>query len=458
MLNRQYIAIDLKSFYASVECVDRGLDPLTTNLVVADLSRTEKTICLAVTPSLKAYGIPGRPRLFEVEQAVQHIKQERKIDLDYIVATPRMARYLEVSAKIYNIYLQYIAPEDIHVYSVDEVFIDATNYLDTYKKTAHELAMLMIGDVLRITGITATVGIGTNLYLAKIAMDVLAKQMPADKDGVRIAELDELSYREKLWEHRPITDFWRVGPGIARRLAEYNMHTMGDVALCSLGDSTGFYNENLLYKLFGVNAEFLIDHAWGYEPCLIEDIKQYRPKVNSVCSGQVLQEPYSYTQGLLVAKEMTDALVLDLVSKDLLCEQIVLNVGYNGKYGALPAPAHGSVNLGDYTNSREIILAKVAGLYEKIVDRNLLIRRFNITANHVFRKGQEPRKCSEQLDLFDGFDGDIDEEKFLQEAEWQRAVLKIQTRYGKNALLKGSDLQEGATARQRNAQIGGHRA
>lgn len=457
-MNRQYIAIDLKSFYASVECVDRGLDPLTANLVVADLSRTEKTICLAVTPALKAYGIPGRPRLFEVVQAVKRLNRERKLDLQYIVAAPRMARYLEVSAQIYNIYLQYIAPEDIHVYSVDEVFIDATNYLDTYKKTARELAMTMIGDVLKTTGITATVGIGSNLYLAKIAMDVMAKKMPADRDGVRIAELDEISYRRELWDHRPITDFWRVGHGIARRLAAYNMYTMGDIALCSQGAAGEFFSEDLLYRIFGVNAEFLIDHAWGYEPCLIEDIKKYRPKVNSLSTGQVLQEPYSFDKGLLVVREMTDALVLDLLSKNLVCDQMVLHVGYNGKYGALPTPAHGSVNLGSYNNSREIILDRVIVLYGKIVDRWKMVRRVNVIANHVFRKGDEPRKTSEQMSLFAEDFSETDEANFLKEANRQQAILEIQRKYGKNALLKGCDLQEGATAKQRNAQIGGHKA
>ena len=454
---RQYLAIDLKSFYASVECVDRGLDPLTTNLVVADLSRTEKTICLAVTPSLKAYGIPGRPRLFQVQQYVERLRKEKHIDLDYIVATPRMARYLEVSGKVYDVYLQFVAPEDIHVYSVDEVFIDVTNYLDTYKTTARALCMKMIREVLRTTGITATAGIGTNLYLAKIAMDIVAKKMQPDKDGVRIAELDEISYRRELWEHLPLTDFWRVGPGITERLKKYNIRTMGDIARCALGGPNDFYNENLLYKILGINAELLLDHAWGRETCLIDDIKKYRPKENSLSSGQVLQEPYTFAKGLLSIREMAEALILDLVSKNLLCNQIGLHVGYEKIKEGFLAPARGAVNLGSYTNSREIILPLVDALYRRIVNSNFMVRRLNIVANHVYRQGQEPKKDFEEMDLFAPKNPESKSD-FERESRRQMAIIKVQGKYGKNALLKGADFQEGATARQRNEQIGGHRA
>ena len=427
MKNRIYIAIDLKSFYASVECVERGLDPLTTNLVVADASRTEKTICLAVSPSLKAYGIPGRARLFEVVQKVKEVNAARlrkasgrsfsgasfsdtelksspSLSLDYIVAPPRMAYYIEYSTRIYNIYLKYIAPEDIHVYSIDEVFLDATDYLNTYNLSARELATKMILDVLKTTGVTATAGIGTNLYLSKIAMDIQAKHIPADNNGMRIAELDEMSYRRLLWSHRPLTDFWRVGKGYAKKLEEQGLFTMGDIARCSLGKPTDYYNENLLYKLFGINAELLIDHAWGWEPCTIADIKAYKPSTNSIGigAGAALQ-PIPFDKAKLIVREMTDLLVLDLVDKRLVTDQLVLMVGYDienltnpkikksyhgeittDHYGrSVPKSAHGSVNLGRQTSSTKLILDAVTELYERIVDKNLLVRRVNITANHV---------------------------------------------------------------------------
>ena len=414
MKNRIYFAIDLKSFYASVECMERGLDPLTTNLVVADESRTEKTICLAVSPSLKAYGIPGRPRLFEVVQKVKEIKSSLGIELDYIIARPRMALYVAYSTQIYNIYLKYIAPEDIHVYSIDEVFIDATNYLNTYNLSARELATKMILDVLNTTGITASGGIGTNLYLCKIAMDIQAKHIPMDQNGVRIAELDEISYRRLLWSHRPLTDFWRVGRGYARKLEEKGLFTMGDIARCSLGKPNDYYNEDLLYKLFGINAELLIDHAWGWEPCTMADIKAYKPSTNSIGSGQVLQFGYPFDKAKLVVREMTDLLVLDLVDKRLVTDQFVLTVGYDienltdptikklysgpitkDHYGrSVPKAAHGTINLGRQTSSTKIILDAVMGLFERIVDKNLLVRRVNIAANHIVDEGTVQKKDS----------------------------------------------------------------
>mgnify|MGYP002109844139 CR=1 FL=1 len=418
---KTYIAIDLKSFYASVECKERNRDPLTTNLVVADKSRTEKTICLAVSPSLKSYGIPGRPRLFEVVQKVKEANNNRRwkapnrtftgssddstelnanpaLEIDYIVAPPRMAYYLEYSTKIYSVYLKYIAPEDIFPYSIDEVFIDATNYLNTYQMTARELAMTMIQDVLKTTGITATAGIGTNMYLCKIAMDIVAKHIEPDKDGVRIAELDEMSYRRQLWNHRPLTDFWRVGKGYAKKLEEHGLFTMGDIARCSIGKSNELYNEELLYKLFGINAELLIDHAWGYEPCTMEQVKAYKPETNSVCSGQVLHCPYDYEKAKLIVKEMTDLMVLDLVDKGLVTNQIVLTIGYDienitdknrsqsykgtvttNYYGKkVPKPAHGTTNLPKQTSSTTLITNAVMELYDKIVNKKLLIRRMSM--------------------------------------------------------------------------------
>ncbi|MEE3451467.1 MAG: DNA methylase, partial [Acutalibacteraceae bacterium] len=432
---KKYIAIDLKSFYASVECVERGRDPLTTNLVVADSTRTEKTICLAVSPSLKAYGIPGRARLFEVVQKVKDVNEQRikkapnhrftgksdnaselandsSLEVDYIVAPPQMAHYMNISTEIYQIYLRYIAPEDIHVYSIDEVFIDATSYLDTYKMTAHELAMKMIKEVLSETGITATAGIGTNLYLAKVAMDIVAKHIPADKDGVRIAELDEMSYRQKLWSHRPLTDFWRVGKGYAAKLQANRIYTMGDIARQSI------YDEELFYKLFGVNAELLIDHAWGWEPCTIADIKSYKPENHSVSQGQVLQCPYDFEKSKIIVREMTELLVLDLVDKGLVCDQVVLTVGYdientqNGNYNGevkadrygrnVPKQAHGSENIGRYTSSTKLIAEATMRLFDRIVDRKLTVRRMYVVANHVISENDIP-ETHEQLDLFSDF-------------------------------------------------------
>ncbi len=458
MKSRTYIAIDLKSFYASVECVERGLDPLTTNLVVADESRTDKTICLAVSPSLKAYGIPGRPRLFEVVQKVAQINRTQRPRLEYIVATPRMALYMEVSSRIYGVYLKYVAPEDVHVYSIDEVLIDATDYLVTYSCTAHELAMRMIRDVLATTGITATAGIGTNLYLAKVAMDIVAKHTEADKDGVRIAELDEMSYRRLLWDHKPLTDFWRVGRGIAAKLEAAGIHTMGELARRSLDQAWEAY----LYKLFGINAELLIDHAWGWEPCTMELIKNYRPSANSIGSGQVLMEPYSFEKARVVMGEMTDSLVMDLVEKRLVTDQIVIDVNYermgSGRtdremardwYGrTVPKPAHGSVNLGRRTSSTRLISEAVLGLFDRIVDPELYVRRLNVTAANVTPED----RAGEQLELF-GEPFDTEKERRQQEA-----ILEIRRKFGKNAILKGMNFEEGATAMERNKQIGGHKA
>ncbi len=484
---RTYLAIDLKSFYASVECVVRDLDPLTTRLVVADESRTEKTICLAVSPALKQYGIPGRARLFEVVQKVKELNKGRSENdqITYIVARPRMALYMEFSTKIYNLYLRYVSDEDIHVYSVDEVFIDVTDYLTLYKMSARQLAEEMIGTVLRETGITATAGIGTNLYLCKIAMDIVAKHIPADEHGVRIAELDEMSYRKLLWDHRPLTDFWRIGGGIARKLEANGLHTMGDVARCSIGGEKDYYNEDLLYKLFGINAELLIDHAWGWEPCTIAQVKAYKPQANSISNGQVLTQPYPFDKARLVVWEMTDALVLDLVDKGLVADQIVLTIGYDIEnladeerraayhgevkadyYGRLvPKAAHGSINLGKYTSSSKQFLHAAMDLFDRIVDPSLLVRRMYVVANHVIRK--EDAKNAEasyvQLDLFSdyGLGNTEDTAESLaaqKEEKLQEAMLSIKKKYGKNAILKGANLQEGATAMDRNRQIGGHRA
>ena len=563
-----YIAIDLKSFYASVECTDKGLDPLTTNLVVADASRTQKTICLAVSPSMKAYGIPGRPRLFEVVQRMKEVNRERSrrisfsgdsvrknadtgqetpgdslfsgssfsapeleadptLKADYIIAVPRMAHYIEYSTRIYQIYLRYIAPEDIHVYSIDEVMMDVTKYLVLYKKTAHELAMEMIRAVLKETGITATAGIGPNLYLCKIAMDIEAKHTAPDANGVRIAELDEMSYRRKLWGHRPITDFWRVGKGTAKKLARYGMFTMGDVARYSLKD------EDLLYKLFGVNAELLIDHAWGWEPCTIDYIKAYKPENRSFSAGQVLQCPYDFEKARIVVLEMADAAALDLVEKRLTADQMVLTVVYDKEnltdpairekykgpvkkdwYGRMaPKPAHGTVSLGRHTSSSRIITDAVLSLYDRIVDPDLLVRRIFLVTNHVIEeaetkkttvidgnpsafpdgknnreKNQEKESASgregsretsiaikpdngesgaagswQQLDLFTDYEvleAEKEREKAALEKErrLQEAMLEIRRKYGKNAILKGTSLQEGATMRDRNQSIGGHKA
>ena len=470
MSQRTYIAIDLKSFYASVECVDRELDPLTANLVVADTSRTDKTICLAVSPSLKEYGIGGRARLFEVKQKARGV--------DFIIATPRMAHYIKVSSKIYGIYLKYVAPEDIHVYSIDEVFMDVTAYLGSYKMTAHQLAMKMIRDVLGQTGITATAGIGTNMYLAKIAMDIKAKKMPVDKDGVRIAELDEMSYRRELWDYRPITKFWRVGHGIAEKLALYGIDTMGKLARMSE------LNEDLLYQLFGVNAELLIDHAWGWEPCTMEAVKAYRPETNSFSSGQVLQSAYDWKKARVVVREMADGMSLKLVSKRLVTDQLVLTIGYDREsltnpeihakyhgevttdhYGRqVPKHAHGTARLGCQTSSTRLMTDAVTELFERIVNKDLLIRRINLTVNHVVSEESVTRDAvPEQLDLFTDYEAlerqrqeqqvALDKERRMQEAQ-----LKIKQRFGKNAILRGLNFDEGATARERNKQIGGHRA
>ena len=457
MKARTYIAIDLKSFYASVECVERGLDPLTTNLVVADASRTEKTICLAVSPSLKAYGIGGRPRLFEVVEMVSRINRTRRPPLEYIVATPRMAKYMEVSSRIYTVYLKYVAPEDIHVYSIDEVFIDATDYLVTYSCSAHDLAMRMVRDVLATTGITATAGIGTNLYLAKVAMDIVAKHTEPDGDGVRIAELDELSYRRLLWSHKPLTDFWRVGRGIAAKLEAAGIATMGDLARRSLEPAW----EAWLYKVFGINAELLIDHAWGWEPCTMAHIKAYRPMTNSLSSGQVLSEPYTFAKARVVIGEMTDSLVMDLVAKRLVTDQMVLDIGYERArdgyrgeqvkdwYGrTVPKPAHGSVNLGRRTSSTRLVSEAVLGLFDRIADKSLPVRRLTVTAANVTAESRE----GEQLELF-GESFDTDKERRQQEA-----ILEIRRKYGRNAILKGMNFEEGATAIERNKQIGGHKA
>jgi DNA polymerase V len=506
-MEKTYLAIDLKSFYASVECRERGLDPLTTNLVVADESRTEKTICLAVSPSLKSYGISGRARLFEVVQRVKEVNAERlrrapghafregsvhnpdlrdpSLRLDYIVAPPQMGRYMEVSTQIYQIYLKYVAPEDIHVYSIDEVFMDVTDYLRTSGKTAHDFAMEIIRDVLRTTGITATAGIGTNLYLCKVAMDIVAKHIKPDRDGVRIASLDEMSYRRLLWTHRPLTDFWRVGKGYARKLEANGLFTMGDVARCSLGGKGAFHNEDLLYKLFGVNAELLIDHAWGWEPCTIAEIKAYRPESNSIGSGQVLQQPYDFEKDKLIVREMTDLLVLDLVEKRLVTDQIVLTVNYDIEnlkeperakrykgeittdyYGRrVPKHAHGSANLGRKTSSTKVIMDAMMDLYDRIVDPDLLVRRVNVVAGRVMDEGTVPKEESgfEQMDLFTDHAAEKErrqreENRLKRERKLQETVLQMKKKYGKNAILKGMNLEEGATAMERNRQIGGHKA
>ena len=456
--NRKYIAIDLKSFYASVECFERGLDPLTTNLVVADESRTDKTICLAVSPSLKAYGISGRARLFEAKKVLSDYEKHTGKHVDFIIAPPRMARYIKYSTDIYNIYLRYISSEDIHVYSIDEVFMDVTSYLSIYKKTAHELAITIIKSVLEETGITATVGIGTNMYLAKIAMDIVAKHMPADKDGVRIAELDEMSYRKLLWGHKPLTDFWRIGPGTARRLAKMKIYTMGQLARESI------YNEEYIYKNFGIDAEILIDHAWGIEPTLIKDIKGYKPSTNSLSSGQVLQEPYPTAKARIIVAEMTDLLVLDMVSKKVLSDSFTLTIGYdresvdNGTYDGdvaidyygrmVPIPSHGTVNFGDHTSSTQKIMAGMLSLFDRIVNPGVTVRRITIAANNLKKESEN----YQQMDLF------TDYKEAEQEKKLQRALLEIQGKYGKNAVLKGTNYLEGATTRERNSQIGGHKS
>ena len=540
-----YVAIDLKSFYASVECVERNFDPLSTNLVVADNSRTDKTICLAVSPSLKAYGIPGRARLFEVKQRVKEVNARRlseyrrllkecperfdrdsippedfqkpwradfvgesfnpsaleehpELALGFVTADPRMALYMEYSTRIYDIYLKYVAPEDIHIYSVDEVFMDVTNYLKLYGLSAHDLTIKMIRHVLSETGITATAGIGTNMYLAKIAMDIEAKHIAPDSDGVRIAELDEMSYRKSLWEHQPITDFWRVGKGYAKRLASCGIYTMGDVARCSIGSERDFHNEDLLYKLFGVNAELLIDHAWGWEPCTIKEIKDYRPESNSINVGQVLQNPYTYEKARLIVKEMADNLALDLVRKGIVCNQVTLTVGYDIEnledpereakykgeitidyYGrAVPKHAHGTANLDGYSASSAMLRKALLSIFDRTVNVDLTVRRITISANNVVSEKTRAESENEplQLDLFSGIaalddkgsgiaalddkgeDQKISEKELEEEAKIQETLLAIKKKFGKNAVVKAMNLEEGATAISRNKQIGGHKA
>ncbi len=509
---KTYIAIDLKSFFASVECVERDLDPLNTNLVVADNTRTDKTICLAVSPSLKSYGIPGRPRLFEVIQKVKianakrlrsikntsfskkscdysELSNDKSLGIDYIVAIPRMGYYLDYSMRIYDIYLEYIAPEDIHVYSIDEVFIDVTNYLTLYGTTPHDLTMNIINSVLKKTGITATAGIGTNLYLAKIAMDIVAKNLPPDENGVRIASLDEENYKHKLWAHTPLTDFWRIGKGYEKKLKDTGLYTMGDIARCSLGKESDFYNETLLYKLFGVNAELLIDHAWGYEPCTIKDIKSYKPISRSINSGQVLHTPYGYAQARLVVKEMIELTSLDLLSKSLTTDQITLTISYDSEntklleneyngpitidaYGRkIPKHSHGTENIAHHTSSSSILRDATLKLYDRIINEKLLVRKITISANRLMTKEELSNNKSEekepsQLSLFDELSSTspttiIDEsptvESYEKEDKIQKTILNIKEKHGKNSILKGMNLMKGATSKDRNQRIGGHR-
>lgn len=504
--NRTYIAIDLKSYYASVECVSRNLDPMTTNLVVADQTRAEKTICLAVSPALKRLGVPGRPRLFEVVQKVKEINAERKykapdhkqcgtsfnslelqnnpaLAVDYIIAPPRMSYYITQSTTIYEIYMKYVAPEDIHVYSIDEVFMDVTNYLKS-GLSAHEFAKKIIKDVLQQTGITATAGIGSNLYLAKIAMDIVAKHVEPDKDGVCITELDEISYRKLLWNHQPITDFWRVGKGYAKKLAEHGIYTMGDVARCSIGSPTNPHNEDLLYRLFGINAELLIDHAWGWEPCSMKEIKAYRPQASSLGTSQVLSCPYTAEKAKLIIKEMADQLSMDLFEKKLAADQLVLTVGYDienlnstekrtaykgtvktDRYGrTVPNHAHGTISLSCFSSSTKKFVSSATQLFDRIVDTSLLIRRIALVANHVVYESDISKNAIyEQIDLFTDYaEKKMEEEKKKAEHEKERklqqALLDIKHKFGKNAILKGISLQDGATAKERNSQIGGHKA
>lgn len=492
---KTYIAIDLKSFYASVECVERGLDPLKNNLVVADEGRTEKTICLAVSPSLKAHGISGRARLFEVIERVKQVNNNRKLNinygdfkgesynadelkddyfkLSYIVAPPRMNLYKKYSNRIFDIYSNFVSPEDILVYSIDEVFIDATNYLSSRGVTAHQLAMDMIKAVLAETGITATAGIGTNMYLAKVAMDIVAKHIEADKDGVRIAELDEISYRRQLWNYRPITDFWRVGRGIGKRLESVGIYTMGDIAKCSLGSDTEFYNEDLLYKLFGINAELLIDHAWGWEPCTIDDVKSYKPDTKSISSGQVLTRPYSFDETAVIVREMAELLALDLVDKKVNTNQIVLTLnydtenikkGYKGEitvdgYGRkIPKHAHGTGNINRLTSSSKLVVNAAMDVFYRIADRSLSVRKVSICANHITDENKT-ESDNVQLDLFTDYSKiKAEEDALKKERSLQNAMLRIQKRYGKNAILKGTNLQDCATTVERNNQVGGHKA
>jgi DNA polymerase V len=508
MAKKQYAAIDLKSYYASVEAAERGYDPLDVNLVVADESRTDKTICLAVSPALKAYGISGRARLFEAKQRIREVNRERQkhapggkfrgksifaselaadpsLELDYVVAMPRMRYYMEYSRSIVEIYLRHVSPDDLLVYSIDEVFIDITHYLGNGSIAPRDFTMQLIQEVLKETRITATAGIGTNMYLAKIAMDIVAKHIPADKDGVRIAELDEMSYREQLWCHRPLTDFWRIGNGIAGKLESNGLYTMGDIARCSVGPSNTLYNEDFLYKLFGVNAELLIDHAWGWEPTEIADCKAYVPESQSLSSGQVLTRPYSFEEGRIVVQEMADGLSMDLVRKGLLTDQVVLNVNYDIEnlsdsarskkykgpivqdwYGRqVPKGVHGSQNLGRQTASTSLIMGAVRDIYDRIVDKNLLVRRFNIAVMHIVPEAEakQSEEIPVQMDLFTDYEA-LERQKRAEKAElekersMQKALLTIKDKYGKNAIVKGLNMQEGATAMERNKQVGGHKA
>ena len=506
MENRKYICIDLKSFYASVACVLRNLDPMVTNLVVADASRTEKTICLAVSPALKGFGLPGRARLFEVLQKVDELNKERikkapnrvftdasyNIDelkkhpeykINFLIASPQMAKYIEISSKIYSIYLRYVSPSDIHVYSIDEVFMDVTNYLTALNMTPYDLAKKMIKDVLLETGITATAGIGTNMYLAKVAMDIVAKHIDPD-DGVRIAYLDEMLYRKILWNHRPLTDFWRIGKGIANRLYKLGLETMGDIARCSIGKLDNYYNEEILYKEFGVNAELIIDHAWGYEPTLISDIKAYKPKANSLSSGQVLSCGYKYDKALIIVKEMTELLSLDLVNKGLVTDQLVLHIGYdienlsnedimkkyNGEIAIdyigrkVTKSEHGSINLDNYTSATTELIKAINSLYKEIVNPILLVRRVNITAVHLIPESEMNKRDGYiKISLFEDFDekenlNKLIKEKRLKEKKLQKTIIDIKNKYGKNSILKAMNLEDGATTKERNQQIGGHKS
>ena len=497
-----YAAIDLKSFYASVECQERHLDALNTHLVVADESKTEKTICLAVSPSLKKYGISGRARLFEVIQKVREENKKRKhkicgkrfiaksfdskelqnnpyLEIDFIIATPRMAYYIEYSKKIYEIYLQYFSPKDIHVYSIDEVFIDITSYLHIYKMTPKELIKKVILDIYDQTHMTATAGIGTNLYLAKVAMDIVAKHLKADQDGVRIAQLNEHRYRQYLWQHKPITDFWRIGHGYGKKLENIGLYTMGDIARCSLGSDKDYYNEDLLYKIFGINAELLIDHAWGYESCTMQDIQNYQPEHHSIIIGQVLDKPYPYGQTKLIIKEMVESIVLTLVSKQLVTDQIVLTMEYDKKnidnglydgvmiqdrYGRmLPKQARGNYKLKNYTSSLKIIMEEYLKLFDKIIDKSLTVRKINMSVEHVVNESILKKKHQEQMNMFIDYDQlkkeeEKEKERLEKERRLQIATLEIKKKYGKNSVIKAMDLEDGAKARERNKMIGGHKA
>lgn len=497
MDNHIYICIDLKSFYASVECIDRGLDPLTTNLVVADNTRTEKTICLAVTPSLKSFGVPSRPRLFEVMQIVKKINYNRlkkyqfkgesnnlielnnnpQFKLSFIIAPPQMAHYIEVSTKIYNIYLKYISKEDIHVYSIDEVFIDITKYLKTYNTSAHQLALTIIRDVLKQTGITATAGIGTNMFLAKVAMDIVAKKMKPDKDGVRIAELDEMKYRKELWNHKPLSDFWRIGSGYVKRLEKLGLYTMGDIAKCSVGTDNNYYNEDLLYKQFGINAELLIDHAWGIEPVTMKEVKNYVPKSKSISTGQVLPCGYEFEKAKLIVKEMVELLSLDLVEKGLLTKQLTLSIAYDNEgllhkydgpldtdfYGRVgPKGVHGSINLETFTSSTKELMKAIVILYGRLVNKILLVRRVTICASILMSVHQYQEEYK-QISIFDNIEEleqkeNIKKEMNQKERKLQKTIIELKDKYGKNAVIKGMNLEEGGTTIERNSQIGGHKA